>query len=157
MIPKGTIVVSVSHTGTRELCRQLGVPLEFHPTTKKPDVLTSDKVWHSHHQVPDCDHMVVPVRHPSQLADSYARRGLPVEKLVYRLDCMEYLLRNREYTLVPVDVPYLRDLRLREFGGPKFPWERTGHEDLPDVQFDIDYKEVILMMYDYTIFGDYNA
>jgi hypothetical protein len=155
MIPEYTILLSVSHTGTRELARQLGIELLYHPRTGLPHLELTDKVWHTHHTIPVFfDSLVVPARSPYRVLVSYAKRGKGPEVLEQRVCQMDLYLKNYPSTIVPVDIPGVRDERLGELGVVAHDWQKTGEipgtVDLPQ-----EYLDLIPWLREQRLFKDY--
>lgn len=155
MIPDGTILLSVSHTGTRELARQLGIELEYHPRTGLPALELTDKVWHTHHKIPvPFERLVVPARSPYRVLVSYAKRGKGPRVLNRRVGQMGIFLKSYPHTIVPVDIPGVRDERLGELGVVGHDWQKTG--EIPGtIELPQEYLDLLPCLRDQRLFNDY--
>lgn len=115
-------VVSIPHTGTTFACMTLG-SMYIH-------LLSRDDGRAAFDHVADIEHVIVPVRDPALVAQSWIRRRY-TENLTRCWDLLAELARRQEIMLLPVDHPrrdnYLSAIALRLGEDLATDWQPVRH------------------------------
>lgn len=146
-------IVSVQHTGTRELARQFGCDLNAS--------LPTQRVQHVHHfrrSHHGAARIFTPTRHPELVLVSWVKRygdGC-LDDLLRQLGHMEQLMRDYHVTRIPVDLPD-RARQIGEIYGKEFgDWEMTGHLPLRGEKVVIpDFAELVVALKKFELFRVY--
>ena len=143
-LPKGTHLITVPGTGSRELNRIFQI-----------NGNQGGRFIHVHEVPPgmEIDRIIVPVRHPYDIVLTYIKRGERPIKLEGYCQDMDVLLQKHEHIIVPVDIPGLRDERLRQYAtNPE--WVQTGKtEGTPKITQ--AWCKVLVSIWKLELFGDY--